>query len=67
MCPSSGLNGMTTSEESRMERPEFASVIILHAFLILYYTCTISLKGRDNVRCIGLPHSYFTDVDYLVK
>jgi len=53
-----------------MERSEGASVITLHTFLILYYTYTISLKGRDNVRCIGLLHSYFIDVtdgDYLVK
>jgi hypothetical protein len=53
-----------------MERTECASVITLHTSPILYYTCTISLKGRDNVRCTGLLHSYFIDVtdgDYLFK
>jgi len=53
-----------------MERSECAAVITLHTFLILYYTCTVSLKDRDNVRCIGLLHSYFIDVidgDYLFK
>jgi len=37
-----------------MERTECASVITLHTSPILYYTCTISLKGRDNVRCTTL-------------